>query len=79
MQVSGPRDGRPGARSVLHCEIHGPLKHRPDQGIWVCVGFEGEPCLNLPGGVSQASYERISTGISYYPGIWPLKSRWPRP
>lgn len=63
----------PGPRTLLaphlSCEIHGPLRRRPECQLWVCPGFDGEACLNLPDGIPDDAYDRVSSGRTRWPGL----------
>jgi hypothetical protein len=63
----------------LRCEVHGPLRYRrdgvtdqetgrPGEG-WVCAGWDGERCLNLPDGLSETAAVRLREHQSRWPGI----------
>ena len=55
---------------VLLCEIHrGPLRHRPGEQRWICPGWDGEGCLNLPDGLSEDAYDRVNSYETYWPGL----------
>lgn len=57
--------------TVLSCEFHGPLRHRPERAAWVCPGWDGEGCRNgLLGtdGISEEAYARVDAGLTYWPG-----------
>lgn len=55
----------------LECEFHGPLRHRPDQRLWICVGFDGEGCRQRGTceGIPDDAAARLAAERTYWPGV----------
>ncbi|MCW2929968.1 MAG: hypothetical protein JWM19_930 [Actinomycetia bacterium] len=58
----------PVAAAPLECEVHGRMSPR-DDGRWECAGFDGEGCLNIPGGIPADAAMRLASGQTYWAGV----------